>query len=135
MQFVPCPPCILEQIWEAYPQDGPVYIPKWDISDAFHCCVLCPDDVGAFSYVGPPLPSDTAIYLCVDLVLPMGWVSSPPFFYAASKTAVDLANAYLADGRLPTPEYGPTFGTYSTFASPPWLLQGGYRQRTSKWTT
>ena len=43
----------------------------------------------------------------------------PPFFCAASETAADLANAYLANDRLPTPEYGPTLGTYSTVASPP----------------
>ena len=67
----------------------------------------------------PPLPSDTDIYLCVDLVLPMGWVRSPPFFWATSKAAAYLANAYLSDDRLPTPEYGPTLGTYSTVASPP----------------
>ena len=56
----------------------------------------------------------------------MGWVSSSPFFCTASKTAADLDNAYLDDDRLPTPEYGPTLGTYSTAASLPasaWRLQ------------
>ena len=72
MQFGPCLPCILQQIWEADPQDGPVYLSKWDISDAFHRCVLLPVDVGAFSYFVPPLPFNTAIYLCVDPVLSMG---------------------------------------------------------------
>ena len=120
MQFGSCLPRILQQIWEDDPQNGPVYILKWDISDAFHRCVLRPADVGAFSYVVPPLPSDTAIYLCVDLVLPMGWVISPPFFCAASETAAYIANAYMADHRLPTPEYVPTLGTYS---APPPLLQ------------
>ena len=125
MQFGPCLPHILQQIWEAGPQDGPVYISKWYIRDAFHRCVLRPADVGAFSYVVPPLPSNTAIYLCVDLVLPMVWVSSSPFFCAASETAADLANNYLAGHRSPTPEYSPTLGTYSTVAPPPSLLQGG----------
>ena len=87
MQFGTCLPRIRKQIWEADPQDGPVYLSKWDISDAFHRCVLCPADFGTFSYVFPPLPSDTDIYLCVDLFVPMGWVSSPPFFCAASETA------------------------------------------------
>ena len=72
------PPRLLQQIWEDDPQDGPVYLSKWDISDAFHRCVLRPSDVGAFSYFVMPLPSNTAIYLCLGLVLPMGWVSSPP---------------------------------------------------------
>ena len=103
MQFGPCLPRILQQIWEGDPQDGPVYLSKLDISNAFHRCVLGPSNVGAFSYVVPPLPSDNDIYLCVDLFLPMGWVSSSPFFCAASETAADLDNAYLADDCLPTP--------------------------------
>ena len=119
MQFSPCLPCILQQIWEADPQDGPVYISKWYISDAFHRCFLRPADVGVFSYVVPPLPYDTDIYLCVDCVLPMGWVSSPPFFCSASKTTADLANAYLSYDCLPTPEYSPTLGSYSTVSPPP----------------
>ena len=78
MQFGPCLPRLLQQIWEDDPQDGPVYLSKWDISDAFHRCVLRPADFGAFSYLLMPLPSNTAIYLCLGRVLPMGWVSSPP---------------------------------------------------------
>ena len=119
MQFGPCLPRILQQIWEADPQYGPVYLSKWDISDAFHRCILRPTNVGAFSYIVPPLPSDTAIYMCVDIVLPIGWVSSPPLFCAASETEADIAIIYLADDRLRTPEYGPTLGTYSTVAPPP----------------
>ena len=79
-------------------------------------------------YVVLHIPPDTDIYLCVDLVLPMGWVSSPPLFCADSKTAADLANAYLADHHSQTPEYGPTFGTYSTVAS--LLASAGWLQAT-----
>ena len=49
----------------------------------------------------------------------MGWVRSPPFFCAASETAAYLANSYLANNFLPTPEYGSTLWAYSTVASPP----------------
>ena len=132
MQFGPCLPRILQQIWEADPQDVSVYFSKWDIIDAFHPCVLRPADIGSFSYVVPPLPSDTTIYLCVDLVLPMGWVSSPPFFGAASETASDLANFYMANNFLP--KYGPTLGTYSTVTSPP-AYEFVCRQRRSTWMT
>ena len=102
IQFGPCLPRILQQIWEADPQYEPVYISKWDLSDAFHRCVLHHAYVVAFFYVVPNLPSGTAIYLCVDLVLPMGWITSPPLFCAASETAADLANTYLADHRFLT---------------------------------
>ena len=88
------------------------------MSDAFHRCPLRPADVGAFAYVVPPLPGDATTYLCVDLVLPMGWVNSPPFFCAASETAADLANVYLHDGTTTFVEYAPTKGAYSTSPSP-----------------
>ena len=130
MQFGPCPPRILQKIWEADPQDGHIYLSMWEISDNFHRCVLHPSNVGTFSCVVLPLHSDTDIYLCVELVLPMGWASSPPLFYAASKTAADLANTYLDDHCSPTPEYGPTL---DTCPPPRALLQGGCRQRTYTW--
>ena len=63
---------------------------KWDISDAFHRCPLRATHIGAFTYVVPPLPSDTTILLCIDLVLPMGWVNSPDMFCAASETVADI---------------------------------------------
>ena len=97
MQFGPYLPLILQQIWETDPQDGPVYLSKWDISNTFQRCVLRPADVGTFSYVVPPLPSKNGINLCVGLVLPMVWASSPPFFCVASEMSADLDNAYLDD--------------------------------------
>ena len=110
MQFGPCLTRLLQQIWEADPQDGPVYLSKWYISDAFHCCVLRPADVGVFSYVVPPLSSVTLTYLCVELVLSMGWVRSLPFVCADYNTAADFANGYMDGHRSPTPEYGPSLG-------------------------
>ena len=118
MQFGPCLPRLLQKIWEADPAEGRVLLSKWDVSDAFHRCPLRPADVGAFAYVVPPLPGDATTYLCVDLVLPMGWVNSPPFFCAASETAADLANVYLHDGTTTFVEYAPTKGAYSTSPSP-----------------
>ena len=48
----------------------------------------------------------------MDLVLPMGCVSSPPFLCAAVETAEDLSNGDMADNCSFTQEYGPTSGTY-----------------------
>ena len=118
MQFGSCLPRLLQRIWECDPADGTVLLSKWDISDGFHRCLIRPADVGAFTYVVPPLPGDTAIYLCIDLVLPMGWVNSPPFFCAASETAADLANAYIKDPTTPWVPYKPTVGKYSTTPHP-----------------
>ena len=53
MQFGSCLPWLLQNIWKADPDKGPVLISKWDISDAFHRCHIYPEDVGAFTYVVP----------------------------------------------------------------------------------
>ena len=53
--------------------------------------------MGAFAYVMPYLPADKTTYVCVDLVIPMGWVNSPPLLCAASEAAVDLSNLYITE--------------------------------------
>ena len=118
MQFGSCLPRLLQRIWEADPKDGPVFLSKWDISDAFHRCLLRPEDVGTFAYVIPPLPSDTEQLLCIDLVLPMGWVNSPDLFCATSETVADLANiAFQSDLQITHP-YSPTSTLYHCAPSP-----------------
>ena len=72
IQFSACLPEFLQKIWEADPAEGMVWLSKWVISDDFHRCPLQANHIGAFTYVVPPLPSDTAILLCIDLVLPTG---------------------------------------------------------------
>ena len=72
MQFGACLPRFLQKILEADPLDGPVWFSKLEISDAFHQCLLRPGDIGAFTYVLPPLPTYISTLMCIDLVLPMG---------------------------------------------------------------
>ena len=43
--------------------------------------------------------------ICIDLVLPMGWVDSPKFFCAFSETLIDLANT-LVNVDHPVMSYG-----------------------------
>ena len=62
----------------------------------------------------PPLPGDTKILLCIDLVLPMGWVNSPDMFCAASETVVDMANGYILDPTSAFLIYPPTATKYSS---------------------
>ena len=71
--------------------------------------------MGSFAYVVPPLPLDETTYLCVDLVIPIGWVNPPPIFCAASDMAVYLENLYIAEPSSPFNNYGPTSSSYSTF--------------------
>ena len=103
---------IPSKIWEADPAKGTVWLSKWDISDAFHRCPLRAAHIRAFTYVVPPLPCDTTILLCIDLVLPMGWVSSPDIFCAASETVADMANGYILDPKSAFLIYPPTANNY-----------------------
>ena len=91
---------------------------KWEISDAFHRCPLRAAHIGAFTYVVPPLPCETTILLCTDLVLPMGWVNSPDMFCAASETVADMENWYILDPTSAFLIYLPTATTYSTTPAP-----------------
>ena len=113
MQFGACLPRFLKKIWEADSYDGPVWLSKWEIYDAFHRCLLRPGDIGTFTYVVPPLPTDTSTLLCIDLFLPMSWVNSPDMFCAASEIVADVSNGYLIDPTSAFTIYPPTAGTYS----------------------
>ena len=85
--------------------------------------------MGDLSYVVPPLPGDTEIYLCVDLVITMGWVNFTPSFCVMSETEADLANIYISEPSMYFTKYRPTSGSYSNFPSRmayPARLQGTY---------
>ena len=66
----------------------------------------------------PPPPFNTSCLLCIELVLPMGWVNSPEFFFSASKTVVDNTNAYMSDLTSTFTIYPPTAEAYHTSAAP-----------------
>ena len=85
-----------------------MWFSKWYISDVFHRCPLRASHIGACTYVVPPLSSDTIILLCIDLVLPMGWVNSPDMFCASSETVADMANGYILDPTSAFQIYPPT---------------------------
>ena len=57
-----------------------------------------------FVYVVPSSTEDDGVIICIDMILPMGWVDSPKFFYDFFETLTDAANA-LVDTELPVPAY------------------------------
>ena len=118
MQFGALLPRFLQNIWEADPSDGPLWLSKQDIPDAFNRCLLRPADIGAFTYAISPLPTDISTLLCIDLVLTTGLANSPDVFCAASETVADVANSYLLDPTSAFEIYPPTAGTYSLAPSP-----------------
>ena len=91
---------------------------KLDVTDAYHCGTLKISQLGAFVYVVSLVPEDDAILICIDLVIPMGWVDSPKFFYALSDTLTDVANA-LVNADLPVLAYGAISALPATEPPPP----------------
>ena len=134
MKFCACLPHLLQYIWEANAENGPLLPYKCDIPDGFHRCVLWTSDVGSFTYVVPPILGDTEIYICVDLFLPLGWVNSPPLFCSTSETDADLANAYLANPEIPWRSYAPK---KAFIQQPPTtlLLPTAFKRLRYIWTT
>ena len=58
-----------------------------DVTDAYHRGTLKPSQVGAFAYVVPSVPEYDDILICIDLVLPMGWVDPPKVFLLLLRNA------------------------------------------------
>ena len=77
--------------------------------------------MGAFAYVVPSVPDDDVILICIDLVLPMGWVESPKFFFAFSETLTDVAKN-MVNVDLPVTAYGEISALPATDPPPPHTL-------------
>ena len=54
----PPPPCILQAVREADPDQGPVGVSKLDVTDAYHCSTVTPSHGSAFAYIVPLAPGD-----------------------------------------------------------------------------
>jgi hypothetical protein len=82
--------------------DAWIFMAKWDIKDSFWRMDAEEGAKWNFTYVLPQSPGRPS-YLVVPTSLQMGWVESPPFFFAASETAWDVAQDYCKTkmGTLP----------------------------------
>ena len=105
MKFGCAFPCIHQAIWKADPAKGPVWVSKLDVTDAYHRGTLWTSQVVAFAYVTPSSSDYDCIIICIDLVLPMGWMDSPKFFCTFSETLTEVENA-LVHTSLPVLWYG-----------------------------
>jgi hypothetical protein len=85
---------ILQQVSTADPRLGPVHLSKIDIADGFYIIWINPNDVPKLGVMFPGAPCDEPL-IGLPLVLPMGWMKSPPLFTAATETVADLANQQL----------------------------------------
>ena len=72
------------------------------------------EDVGGFTYVVPPLPEEEATFICVVLLIPMGWLNFTLLLCAESDTVEGIEKIYIIDPSSSFTKYVPTSGSYYT---------------------
>lgn len=83
---------LLEDIVNVDPWFGPVYLcNKVDILDGFYHVWLQAEDIPKLGVAFPSKHADEHL-VAFPLILPMGWVSLPPYFCAHTETVADVAN-------------------------------------------
>ena len=92
---------LLHRIYHANPNFGPVYMIKADLADGFYRIPIAANDVPKLAVAYPHLPTEPRL-VALPLRLPMGWVSSPPYFCAVTETITDIANHRLRSHYQPT---------------------------------
>ena len=105
MQFGRALERVLRKIRNANRRFGPTYLIKVDIADGFYRLFVSATTVATLGVVFPHHPDEEPL-IAFPLVLPMGWVGSPPFFCALTETSTDVANARLRSKRW-TPQVHP----------------------------
>jgi hypothetical protein len=85
---------VLSTIHHTDPRLGPVYLSKINIADGFYRLGVNDVDVAKLGVVVPTDPGKPQV-IGFSLVLPMGWMQSPPIFTAAAETVAELANQAL----------------------------------------
>ncbi len=71
-----------------------IFMAKWDIKDGFWLMDCASDEECNFAYVLPQQVGEPE-KLMIPTFLQMGWVESPPYFCAATKTAQDVTMDYI----------------------------------------
>lgn len=100
MQFGRALERILYSIRHSNPRFGPVYLSKVDLSDGFYRVGINDSATAKLAVALPKFPDEEQL-LALPLVLPMGWVSSPPYFCAVTETIADLVNSWPANVQPP----------------------------------
>jgi hypothetical protein len=95
MQFGRALHRVLQQVSDADPRLGPVHLSKIDIADGFYRIGINTNDIPKLGIMLPGSYGEKLVGF--PLVLPMGWMQSPPIFTAATETVADLANQKLQD--------------------------------------
>lgn len=101
MQFGHAFDRILHKIHHANRAFGPIYLIKVDLADGFYRMALSTAALPTLGVAFPNLPHEPAL-VALPLVLPMGWVESPPLFCAITETITDCTNIRLRQHDLST---------------------------------
>jgi hypothetical protein len=104
MQFGQALDRVLYKIHHANRHFGPVHMIKVDIADGFYRIRVSASHMPTLGVAFPSGPGEPPL-VAIPLVLPMGWVSSPPFFCMATETAADIANQFLSFSMLHPPPH------------------------------
>ena len=104
MQFGRALERVLRKIRRANRRYGPTFMIKVDIADGFYRLFVSTQTTSSLGVVFPHYEDEEPL-VAFPLVLPMGWVGSPPFFCALTETATDLANRRLQDGGWTPPKH------------------------------
>ena len=91
MQFGHALDRVLHRIYYASRRYGPPFVIKVDLADGFYRVPLLPADMPALACAFPNRP-DEPLLVAIPLLLPMGWVASPPLFCSLTETITDIAN-------------------------------------------
>ena len=97
MQFGRALQRVMTNIVHADPRYGPCKLAKIDIADGFYRMWVRIADIVKLGVILPCSHGGPSL-VAFPLVLPMGWVESPPYFTVITETACDLANAAVRTG-------------------------------------
>ncbi len=95
--------CIIHAFAKANDNDK-IFMAKWDIKDGFWQMDCKAREEFNFAYVLPQEDGKPTM-LVVPTSLQMGWVESPPYFCAATKTTRDIASNYCNTPILSLPRH------------------------------
>jgi hypothetical protein len=92
---------ILQYLHRADTRQGPIYIAKVDIADAFMPVHLHVPHIPILAALLPSYPGETPL-VAFPMILPMGWVESTQYMCAVTETIADTTNQCLRKGFSPS---------------------------------
>ena len=94
MQFGHALDRLLRELLLADPNHSIPHMMKIDIADGFYRIPLNINNIPKLGSLFPVREREEPL-VTFPLVLPMGWVNSPPAFCVATETSADIANAFI----------------------------------------